>query len=278
LGSGYPYDLAVNATNVYFTNQAMGQVLEVPIDGGASTVLSADSGAFLLALDSTYVYWTTGNAVERLPLEGGIPVVLAPATGSIGIAVDSLNVYLATTGGGSPGPSGTISSLSLDGGAPNTLATSQDDPYLLKLGPDGLYWVNEDISGPSDGGSVMRLRLDAGAPEVLAPWSNLAANALAVDSSNVYWNDSTRLQLMKIPLDGSPAVTLATGLDLLGIAVDSTGVYCADRGAAGITRVPLDGGAPVTIAKSFQLPMRVALDANYVYWSDFANLVLKAPK
>jgi hypothetical protein len=70
-------------------------------DAGAATTIASGQGSFIggLAVDSSYVYWTSpsiGGAL-RAPLGGGPAVTLATAAASfpMGIAVDANAVYWA---------------------------------------------------------------------------------------------------------------------------------------------------------------------------------------
>ena len=69
-------------------------------------------------------------------------------------------------------------------------------------------------------------------------------------------------------MDGAPASTLATGLGVsVGIDVDESDVYVASAEGAQIVRLPLDGGPPVTVAEA-TWPIDVGVDAQGVYWTD----------
>jgi hypothetical protein len=79
-------------------------VMSVPLDGGATTtVASAQNGVAAIALDDTNVYWTNylGGTVMAVPLSGGTPVTLASAQqGPVNVVVDATSVYWSNYAGG----------------------------------------------------------------------------------------------------------------------------------------------------------------------------------
>ena len=96
---------------------------------------------------------------------------------------------------------------------------------------------------------------------------------------------STDIDLIRVPLDGGPAVTLATAaveLDL--VAVDATQVYFLDSvGAPGapagiLKSIPKTGGAPTALMPLPNGAALVALDATRLFWADALGGVHSAPR
>jgi len=96
---------------------------------------------------------------------------------------------------------------------------------------------------------------------------------------------STDIDLIRVPLDGGPAVTLATAaveLDL--VAVDATQVYFLDiigpPGARTSTlkSVPRTGGAATALMPLPNGEPLVALDATRLFWVDALGGVYSAPR
>jgi hypothetical protein len=74
LGAGSPITLASGQSN--------------PSVGGLNT----DTG---IAVDGTNVYWTNfgGGAVMKVPVSGGVPIVVAQGQNPLGVAIDGTSVY-----------------------------------------------------------------------------------------------------------------------------------------------------------------------------------------
>jgi len=115
--------------------------------------------------------------------------------------------------------------------------------------------------------------------------------AVAVDATSIYWTDNgdtnsqgdvTRGDVMKVPLGGGTAVTLAAQQYLPEfIAVDATSVYWIDRGAqtstvlnvSTVMAAPLGGGAVTTLAQGQAIPQGMALGASAVLWTMWSGSV-----
>lgn len=273
-GVGFPLGIAVDSTRIYIAENQAGAILALPIGGGAASTLASDpSRPMRVAVDAAAVYWTSqGGSVNSVPLAGGpVTTIFASAGTASGLALDASRVYWTLAGQG-----GSVLSAPLAGGAPTTIATSQDDPLYVAVTPHAAYWIDADIYDGPDGGCLMTAPLEGGSPAALSPWQNLAGRAVAVDTKSVYWAQAG--SIYSRPLDGGSTVTLASGVDLVDMAVDGSHVYWGDRAANAIMKVSVAGGAPTEVAKSFQLPMYLTLDATTVYWTDFADLVMSAPK
>jgi len=94
------------------------------------------------------------------------------------------------------------------------------------------------------------------------------ANAIAVDSTSVYW--VTNESVMKAPLTGGTPTTLFSGTygPLLGLALDATNVYWTNSNGT-VMSVPLGGGTPVTLASGQAEPESIALYGANLYWVDW---------
>jgi hypothetical protein len=222
-GLAMPIGLALDGTNVYWTDSLDGTVMKVSLDGGPSVVLATGQGAAAyVAVDSSSVYWTSvdGGTVMKVSIDGGDPSVLA--------AGQSQPWCIALDGAGSVywtnyWDTGAVMKAPIDGGTAMTLS-SASWPYGIAVSNGFVFWTNQD------GGEVMRARLDGTDPTGLA--AGVAPSTIAVDATSVYWtDDDADFPLMAVPIAGGSPTALITiepypALEgVVPIAVDSTSVY-----------------------------------------------------
>jgi hypothetical protein len=106
-GQNFPAGIAVDATNVYWTNNLDGTIMKAPLAGGTPTVIaSGQSFPFGIAVDGTNVYWTNngtnnGGTVMKAPISGGSTTTIASGQNfPLAIAVDATSVYWTNNLGG----------------------------------------------------------------------------------------------------------------------------------------------------------------------------------
>jgi hypothetical protein len=293
--------LAVDAMSVYWASGnptdagECGSVMKVPLGGGDITTLYSGPGTVTaLAIDATSVYWTYGlsavdgtGRVMKVPLSGGTATTLASGQPApAGIVVNSTNVFWGNLATNLTSPPATVMSAPLsgvaDGGSAITLAMGQP-AYSLAIDSTSIY-----LTG-ADGSAVVKLPLAGGSPETL--WvqgsGTIGPEMLAINAANIYWTGRTDYpapvsptdrpgSVMKVPLGGGSATTLAKEDWPFGVAVDDTSVYwtggfgsydkCKHNGT--VKKVPVTGGTPVTLAPRLCSPAYVAVDATSAYWTD----------
>jgi hypothetical protein len=258
-----PWYIALDSSFVYWADAKSGDIMEVSIDGGASTRLVSyaiipDSAAQgMLAVDATNLYWSEyESGILTIPLAGG--KVTSVASGEAdAIAVDDRGVFWVDD-------SGSVDDVSLHGGPSYELVPA--GPYapsgtLAGIALDGtsVYWTDQ-----SGGGRVMKVPLTGGEPTVLARGGQ--PTFIAVSGTNVVWTDLYSV-LLTVPISGGAKRTLVSDLgDCESIAVDDTSVYWTADGA--VMKVPIAGGSPTTLV-SGATPAGIAVDGTSVYYLDY---------
>jgi hypothetical protein len=195
----------VNSTNVYWTNSvpdsSAGAVFTCPLAGCGSTPTSlgaADAGTGSgIALDASYVYWSTTFEVLKCPLAGcgGSPTVLLSSSSGLTnlgpLVLDADNIYFIGTNFQDALSRILVCAKMGCANQPKTLATSADpsSPFLA-LATDGttVYWTAR--SRVAGAGQVCKCSVSgcANAPEVIASGLNYPGG-IALDARNLYWTE-----------------------------------------------------------------------------------------
>ncbi|HEY3802680.1 MAG TPA: hypothetical protein VGL61_08720 [Kofleriaceae bacterium] len=236
--------LALAGGQLYWLD--MGGVGEVSTDAsgsGLEIVQSSSGAAFALggtiATNGSMVYWADGDfpsgTVDSVPAGGGTRTMIAQTDEPLGVAIDATNIYWSTFGS-SDDAVGTIVKQPLAGGAPTVLASGLSTVGAIAIDDTNVYWTDmfgAVASVPIAGGTVKTL---VPAQYALPPNTILDDSpvGIAVIDGTVYWAST--------PLDGSSPST-----------IDS---------------VSIDGGTPAVIATPATTPRGIAVDDQFVYWSE----------
>ncbi len=157
---------------------------------------------------------------------------------------------------------------------PHTRSPLARSPFVraaLALGALGaslaLAGCSGDASSSADDSDESALAQHA--PPVTVATGNLSYRNVTVHGGFAYWTDSSAIQVLKAPLAGGAPTVLYTGrgMDSLGgIVVDDDGVYFNDDGQ--VLKVAPTGGKVTVLARErYDVPVWLAQDASYVYWS-----------
>jgi hypothetical protein len=267
-------------------------VLRAPLsdnDGALAPLVTGRAGAYGIATNGTYVYWTEppNGLVMGVAASGGAPFTVASGqTNATLVAVDAVNLYWTAT---TPANAGLVVREPLsgvaDGGSPvlaftgpypvTTLAVDATSIYFTEAGCQlqGSDEVCTKATSSVPLGAIAGS--DASAPLVLAD-DNTAAG-IAVGPANLYWTTASKCQeneagitcnddVETASLAGSAPVTLASHVSLNGpLLVDGARVYAA--GYASVYAVPLDGGTVFPLASGAQ-PAGLAQNDATLYWTD----------
>lgn len=191
-----PIAITSDSQNVYWVDSTLGTVNQMPLQGGSIVTLASNRlTPVAIAVDAANVYWVdygsagSPGSVNKVPI--GMPDAVTPlAPGEqlpSGIAVDGTSVYWTDR----VNPSGTVKSISIQGGSANTIAQNQGAPYGVAVDSQFVYWTNYDDN------TVIKAPLAGGMSYTLASGQN-NPSAIAVDDKNVYWANQGSGFILKV--------------------------------------------------------------------------------
>lgn len=142
-GEGDPRFLALDDTNVYWTEWGRGRVVTAAKSGGAQRVLVSDQAQpWEIAADATHVYFgsSTDGTVKRVTKDGTSLETIATGADAGAIAVDDENVYWTERQGGT---AGTVRRWSKREplGRFVVLATNQSRPSGIAVDREAIFWT-----------------------------------------------------------------------------------------------------------------------------------------
>ena len=252
---------------------------------GTDTELAPLNGnGALVAVNSTYVYFTQTNAVLastdllRVARTGSTSEVLTHLDYVGNMLVDANSIYIRTYDG--------ISKVSKTGGSSTSFASISNMGLGAWLAQDATHVYAIDDDTLCDGhGAIYAFDKQTGAKTVIA--GNLKCpNALALDSNDVYFVEQvgtahTDTALMRTPLTGGTPTQLArTSVDWSpGIALSGSYVYfAADVEPGDVTsgevllRVPATGGSVEQVLPCVQLVTGIQSGSDGVYFGNSYGL------
>lgn len=194
---------------------------------------------------------------ERRPYEAGGPERASSAS----LAIDETSLYW-----GDPGR-GAVVRAPRGGGAVTVLAPAEPALYApLALTASDVVWVDS-----GDGIDVYRVPLAGGRRALVAEGSG-GPIGLAADATHAYFaRGSGAFDLLEVALAGGAERVVSPDLPALGLRIDGGDLFGTSCGPAGVWRVARDGSDRSMLVPGAFCPITLALDARYVYFSDYAE-------
>jgi hypothetical protein len=230
------------------------------------------------------VYWANayGGTIQACQ-EGACPLPTTIASGQgtpEGVAVFAGNIFW--TGSGDPGAILYCPLAECSATGPITVAGQESDPTAIAVDATGVYW---GTSNPfeNNAGEVRFCNLQCSQPTTLAKIPS-GTESVALYNGAVYWSSMGKGGAITSCSEANCQPTTIAPAQSARIAVDSTGIYWAEGVQDGsVSMCPTAGcGAegPRVLATLVEgVPYAIALDANYVYFSDTTNsAILRVPK
>ena len=264
-----PGKLAIYKMSLYIGSRSTaGDVGSMPLTGGPANIIGTGPGMInALYVDLDGIYMAGSQGAMRLSFDGTSKFNYSAGFNQLarGIAVVPGRVYWTALSN--------IRYSDINLPLPMTFATTlaASQGIMADAANNILYWTLNDGSVWSSPVGTMAMS------KQLAMGPN-GANNIVADDKYLYWSSTKGIERVDI-LGGDP-VEIGLSPDIRSVAIDATHVYWTDENAGMIQRVRKDGSGLVEIIGfSQQGPYGLALDNQYVYWSNSTSSnIWRAPK
>jgi hypothetical protein len=279
--------LLLTSSRLYWTQE--GNIVSVPREGGNVEVLAPIPG-YNLAVSETDAYWSETirdptnprnhiATINTVSLQGGTASTLVDRLPDVRTTfVDDINLYWTTTGtftGPDQGVSeGSLMSMPLGGGAVTTLYTFPEGTYdyvtFVRQRGDNIYFLTHKTS------TLFSLPKTGGTPVSILSLPNVLEFYL--NDTDVF--GSTRSQIVKYPLDGSPSTPFASGNGAFNsLCSDGADVlWWQDGGTRDVWLGRISTGKTEVIATEPGGLDNMAADKDFVFWLNGAYFYIESAR
>lgn len=289
--------IALDVDHVYWTDQGNGSVHRILKGGGDGGMIALDQDQpYGISVSDGQVYWTNFSAdggVFRVPITGGAPTLLHEDAHPRSIVVSGDQIYWGTF----DQDDGRLMRMPVARDEAATVLVSLSGGIAdLVVDGDQVFFTAHTLSGggsfieppPSDPpeGSVFATPPGGGpfdpfdilqlASDLAEPWG------IAKQGDTLVWVDgmgdtsSHARSVLSMASAGGPIQTLADGQTApWGVAVDEQYVYWTDHEE--VWAVPLTGGEEILLAELQNQARSIVVDAQWVFWIT-RDRVLQRPK
>ncbi|HRI72375.1 MAG TPA: hypothetical protein PK156_49410, partial [Polyangium sp.] len=170
---------------------------------------------------------------------------------------------------------GNVMHLKLPDSAPEVVASGENMPNGVAVNAGFVFWTNQGD------GTVKSVSLAGGVPATLAT-SQGNPTRIVVDDTWAYWTSVGANAVRKVKRAGGSFISVAAQQEMpSGLAIQENELYWTNGGSGdtgSVAMVNLVTAISAEIATIGQ-PMRIALDAEYAYWTDPSDgKVFRAPR
>jgi hypothetical protein len=262
-----------------------------------STIAHADITGTALAQDESRLFFAgpplaaadggyegaDGDLVWTVAKKGGEPVPLFDgAHGPVkGVAVGDGKVLWTVSGtlvlsaqgdmAATTYRKGQVMRATTAGKGSTVLARNQAEPGAIVAAGGRVFWISQ-IDDTGERSAIRRAPIKGGKTKTLSQ-GKTAPVAIAANERHVFWlssgegEDGWETYLWRIGVDGGKVKQLATLPGEPGVlTVSGDTVFAAS--SAQLAQVPAGGGEPVLLDEGLNEPRGIAVDAQFVYWTD----------
>lgn len=263
-----PEAIAVATTDLYVAGDSDNgdQLVHTSTDGGTPTVIGEGGVIATIAADATGVYWHFTDAGEAYVMRNdpgsttAVELFHHPSRLGLGatfrnLVIDDASVYYADQGG-------RVWKIPKAGGTTMMLGMTNTARGAVAVAPDGVWVSTLHGAKRLPDGAVINFAIDPEAPSNIV-WADGALFATFSGSGNG-GGRIVRVTFAEGPIALADQLTSPSNL----VAHDGYLYFTEGGFDATIRRVAYAGGAAQVLATA-RTPSDVAVDANYVYWSDW---------